>query len=69
MKTARPDYGIGSIYWLPSRDKIPIEHTHATLHIDSGCFDHPVVLLWVNPQKTEATVLIVSATVDLCPQV
>jgi hypothetical protein len=59
MKTARSDFDIGSIYWLPALNKIPREHLYATVHIDSGCFDHPIVILWVNPQKTEAIILTV----------
>lgn len=53
------DYDIGSIHWLLARDKIPIEHLYATVQIEPGCFDHPVVILWVNQLKTEAIVLIV----------
>jgi hypothetical protein len=65
MKTARSDYDIGSIYWLPALNRVPREHLYATVHIDPGCFDHPVVILWVNAQKTEAIILTVRADTNL----
>jgi hypothetical protein len=65
MKTASSDYDIGSIYWLPALNRVPREHLYATVPIDPGCFDHPVVILWVNAQKTEAIILTVRADANL----
>ncbi|KAF1837766.1 hypothetical protein BDW02DRAFT_645127 [Decorospora gaudefroyi] len=61
MQPTHSKYDIGSIYWLPARDKVPAEHLHATVHIDSGCFNHPVVILWVNALRTEAIVLSITS--------
>ncbi|KAH7073248.1 hypothetical protein FB567DRAFT_196317 [Paraphoma chrysanthemicola] len=61
MRSTRSQCEIGSIQWLPARDKVPLEHLYATVHIDSGCFNHPVVVLWVNPQETEAIILLVTS--------
>jgi hypothetical protein len=59
MQPTQPKYDIGSIYWLPAHNKIPLEHLYATVQIEFGYFDHPVLILWVNPSGTEAIVLIV----------
>jgi hypothetical protein len=67
MQPTIPKYDIGSIHWLPPRNEVPLEHLHATVHIDSGCFNHPVVILWVNPLKTEAIILIVRLTTNSFP--
>jgi hypothetical protein len=63
MQPTHSKYDIGSIYWLPARNKIPLEHLYATVHIDSGCFDHPALILWVNPSSTEAIILLVRPTI------
>lgn len=49
----------GCILWLPKKDQID-QHLVIGLDIDDGCFNHPVVVLSVDPEERNATVLIVS---------
>ncbi|KAH6613050.1 hypothetical protein C7974DRAFT_75248, partial [Boeremia exigua] len=61
MQPTLPKYDIGSIYWLPARDKIPLENLYATIHIESGCFNHPALILWVNSSGTDAIILLITS--------
>lgn len=49
----------GCILWLPKKDQID-QHLLRGLNIDDGCFNHPVVVLSVNPEELDAIILIVS---------
>jgi hypothetical protein len=68
MQPTQSEYDIGSIHWLPAYNKVPPEHLYATVHIDTGCFNHPVVILWVDPSGTEAIVLIVRPPLATFPR-
>jgi hypothetical protein len=69
MQLTHSRYDIGSIYWLPPRNQIPLGYLYATVHIDSGCFNHPVLILWVNPTRTEAIILLVRLTTNPFPYI
>lgn len=67
MQATHSKFDIGSIHWLPARDKVPLEHLYATVHIDTGCLNHPILILWVNPLRTEAIILLVRPTTNPLP--
>lgn len=59
----RHDNRAGCIFWLPKKDYID-ERLLAGIDIDDGCFNHPVVVLSIDPNDGKATVLIVSILVQ-----
>ena len=52
----------GCILWLRKRDEIDA-HLLATVSIEDGCYNHPVVVLSANLVERTALVLIVSICV------
>ena len=57
--TRRDDPLAGCILWLPKKDEMN-PYLALAPDIAEGCFNHPVVVLCVNRENRNATVLIVS---------
>lgn len=60
------DVPAGCILWLPAKDVVGRHSVSAD--IGDGCFNHPVVVLSVNPVGKKATILIVSSLISKCQQ-
>ncbi|PVH94443.1 hypothetical protein DM02DRAFT_539458 [Periconia macrospinosa] len=54
-------YNVATIVWLPAKNEIPAEYMQAASGIDHGCFDHPAIILWIDPTGTEAMILMMTS--------
>ncbi|KAF2794703.1 hypothetical protein K505DRAFT_303510, partial [Melanomma pulvis-pyrius CBS 109.77] len=62
MKSSRSlNFSAGAIFWLPAKNEIANKHLDAAETIEDGCFNHPVLILAVMPNRKEVTILVMTS--------